>query len=38
LKREIRVSDSREQIQELLDALETKYFVGGWKEPEPVEE
>ena len=38
MKREIRVSDSREQIQELFDALETKYFVGGWKTPEPVEE
>ncbi len=38
IKREIRVSDSHSQIQELYDVLEKKYFVGGWKEPEPVEE
>ncbi|NNE93112.1 MAG: hypothetical protein HKN23_15825 [Verrucomicrobiales bacterium] len=34
IKREIRVSDSFPQIQELAEKLETKYFVGGWKEPE----
>ena len=38
LKREIRVSDSQEQIQELYDGLKKKFFVGGWKEPEPIAE
>ena len=32
LQREIRVSNSREQIGELWDALEEKYFVKGWNE------
>ncbi len=33
LQREIRVSDSLEQIQTFYSQLEEKYFVGGWKEP-----
>lgn len=33
LQREIRVSDSQEQIQTFYAQLEEKYFVGGWKEP-----
>ena len=33
LQREIRVSDSQEQIQNFYSQLEEKYFVGGWKEP-----
>lgn len=32
LKREIRVSNSQEQINELWDALENKFFVKGWQE------
>lgn len=32
LQREIRVSSSREQIGELWDALEEKFFVKGWQE------
>ena len=32
LQREIRVSSSQEQINELWDALETKFFVKGWEE------
>ncbi len=32
LQREIRVSNSREQIGELWDALEAKFFVKGWQE------
>ena len=34
LQREIRVSNSRDQINELWDELASKYFVGGWKTPE----
>ncbi len=33
LQREIRVSDSQEQIQAFYTQMEEKYFVGGWKEP-----
>ncbi|MFT5466314.1 MAG: hypothetical protein ACI8UO_001413 [Verrucomicrobiales bacterium] len=32
LQREIRVSSSQEQITELWDALEKKFFVKGWEE------
>lgn len=34
LKREIRVSDSKDQIQALYNQLRDKFFVGGWKTPE----
>jgi hypothetical protein len=34
LEREIRISDSPEQIEELYDQLRAKYVVGGWQ---PVE-
>lgn len=34
MKREIRVSSSREQIDQLWDALREKFFVKGWKAPE----
>ncbi|MDA0813977.1 MAG: hypothetical protein O3C21_16500 [Verrucomicrobia bacterium] len=34
LQREIRVSNSRGQINELWDELASNYFVGGWKTPE----
>ena len=37
LKREIRVSNSRDQINELWDELASKYFVGGWNPAEKVE-
>jgi hypothetical protein len=33
LQREIRVSDSLDQIQRFYAQWEEKYFVGGWKEP-----
>ena len=33
LQREIRVSDSKEQIEGFYTQLEEKYFVGGWKAP-----
>ena len=33
LKREIRVSDSKEQITQLYEQLKKKFFVGGWKAP-----
>lgn len=33
LKREIRVSDSLEQIERFHAQLAEEYFVGGWKEP-----
>lgn len=32
LQREIRVSNSQEQIQQLWEALEDKFFVKGWEE------
>ena len=32
LQREIRVSSSQEQIGELWDSLEAKFFVKGWQE------
>lgn len=34
MNREIRVSNSREQIDALWDGLKEKFFVGGWKTPE----
>ena len=37
LQREIRVSSSRDQINELWDGLAKKYFVGGWNPPEKEE-
>jgi hypothetical protein len=33
MKREIRVSDSKEQIEALYHQLKEKFFVGGWKTP-----
>lgn len=33
LQREIRVSDSREQIEVFYADMEKEYFVGGWKAP-----
>ena len=33
LQREIRVSDSLEQIQTFYADMEKEYFVGGWKAP-----
>jgi hypothetical protein len=33
LQREIRVSDSLEQIEGFFAAMEKEYFVGGWKTP-----
>ncbi len=34
LKREIRVSNDQGQLNGMWEALEKKYFVSGWKEPE----
>ncbi|MGK0188088.1 MAG: general stress protein 26 [Verrucomicrobiales bacterium] len=38
LQREIRVSNSRDQINQLWDELAKKYFVRGWNSPEEIPE